>query len=108
MPGVARAEGIDKVFSLTGTGKNCGSPMTNPPMTGPATCAVYVDGYPVVRKDDVVSEHHSAGCGIDVSVLTTYSGTVFVGPGGKNIGRIGDQYTPDNTIITGSSTVFCG
>lgn len=104
MPAVARANGQDSVFSLTGTGKNCLSPIQT--VTGSATCQVYCNGHPVVRIDDLVNPHPFAGCGPDTSVLTTSSQTVFVG--GKGLGRIGDQYTSDNTIISGSSTVFCG
>lgn len=104
MPAVARSNGQDTVFSLTGTGKNCMSPVTT--VTGAPSCQVFVNGHPIVRIDDQVASHPYAGCSPDMSTLTTSSSTVFIG--GKGLGRIGDQYTSDNTIISGSSTVFCG
>lgn len=101
---VARAQGQDTVFSLTGVGPGCGAPMQT--VTGSGTCQVYCNGYPVVRIGDRVGAHPFVGCGPDLSTLSTSSPTVFVG--GMGLARIGDQYTADNTITTGSSTVFCG
>lgn len=103
MPAIARSSGQDRVFSLTGSGKGCGRPFYT--TTGTPTCEVYVNGVKVVRKGDQVALHLAGGCGPDLSSLTTASSTVFVG--GQGIGRIGDVYTSDNTIISGSSTVFC-
>lgn len=56
-------------------------------------------------RDTVQSNTGSGGEGCPAP-LTTGSSTVFVN--GKGIGRIGDQYTSDNTIISGSSNVFAG
>lgn len=104
MPAVARANGIDTVFSLTGTGRNCRSPINT--VTGPGSSTVFVNGHPTVVDGDPVGSHPAQGCGPDLSTLTTFSSTVLVG--GKALGRIGDQYSADNTITSGSSTVFAG
>ena len=104
MPAVARAAGTDTVYSLTGTGFNCNSPMNT--TTGEGSPNVFVNGIAVVREGDKVGVHPRSGCSTDTSVLTTFSATVFVN--GKGIGRLGDQYTSDNTITSGSSTVFAG
>lgn len=101
---VGIARDTDLVFSLTGTGDNCDSPMMT--TTGEHSSNVFVNGLGVVRKDDQVGEHPASGCGLDDSVLTTYSLTVFAN--GREIGRIGDQYTDDNTITSGSGNVFAG
>jgi len=102
MPAVARANGVDTVFSLTGTGFLCNSPMNT--VTGEGSPNVYVNGTPVVREGDKVGVHPRSGCSTDTSVLTTFSPNVYAN--GKRIGRIGDQYTSDNTITSGSPTVF--
>lgn len=104
MPAVARSSGEDDVLSRTGTGINCASPLQTTTGTGSST--VFINGIQVVKIDDPVAPHAFLGCGPDTSVLTTSSTTVFAN--GKGIGRIGDQYTNDNTIISGSSNVFCG
>lgn len=103
MPAVARANGTDSVFSRTGVGRGCRSPRTT--VTGSGTNMVFVNGIPVVVQGDTVGPHAASGCGPDLSVLTSFSGTVFVG--GKGVGRIGDQYTSDNIITSGSENVFC-
>ena len=103
MPAIARSSGQDRVFSRTGTGKGCGRPIYT--TTGDPTCEVYVNGFKVVRRGDMVALHPAGGCGPDLSTLTSSSSTIFVG--GQGIGRIGDSYGSDNTIISGSSTVFC-
>jgi uncharacterized Zn-binding protein involved in type VI secretion len=102
MPAVARAKGDDTVFSLTGSGKNCLSPINT--ITGQATTTVFVNGTECVAEGDIVGSHPAAGCGPDLSTLTTFSATVFAN--GRRIGRIGDQYTSDNTITSGSQNVF--
>lgn len=105
MPAAARADGNDKVFSKTGTGKNCKFPNPNV-VTGPGTCEVYINGFKAVREGDQVGAHAFRGCGPDNSTLTSFSSTVFIG--GKGMGRIGDEYGSDNVITKGSSTVFIG
>jgi uncharacterized Zn-binding protein involved in type VI secretion len=105
MPAVARANGVDTVYSLTGSGSGCNSPMnTTTGVNGSPN--VFVNGIAVVRQDDTVGIHPRSGCSTDTSVLTTFSATVFVN--GKGVGRVGDQYTSDNTITSGSPTVFAG
>lgn len=105
MPAVARANGRDSVFSRTGAGRRCGSAMTT--STGPSSGTVYVNNTLLVVEGDTVGLHPRAGCAPDVSTLSTFSFTVFANSG-KRVGRIGDQYTPDNTITSGSENVFCG
>jgi uncharacterized Zn-binding protein involved in type VI secretion len=109
MPAVARANGVDTVYSLTGTLSSM-SPIRydNPvnTVTGTGSPNVFVNDTPVVRQDDTVGVHLNSTGGTDTSVLTTFSSTVFVN--GKGIGRVGDQYTSDNTITSGSPTVFAG
>ena len=104
MPAAARADGTDKVFSITGTGKDCKFPVQT--VTGTGTCEVYVNGSKVVRGDDQVGSHPFSGCGPDTSTMTEGSSTVFIG--GKKMARIGDNYGSDNIIISGSTTVFIG
>ena len=99
---VARGNGVDDVYSKTGTRKDCKRPV----MTVTAECSsdVFVNGIGVVRVGDQVGPHNAVGCSPDVSTLTNGSSSVFVN--GKALGRIGAQYTPDNTITTGSKDVF--
>lgn len=103
MPAIARANGTDRVFSLTGTGKFCRSPI--PTTTGPGSGTVFVNGVNPVLYGDAVGLHPANGCGPDTSTLSRASSTVFAN--GKRIGRISDEYTSDNVIISGSQTVFC-
>jgi len=100
----ARGNGIDSVDSKTGTGKNCRSPMKT--STGECSTKTYVEGTGVVRRGDAVSPHPFSGCGNDSSTLTTYSSKVF--SDGRNVGRIGDEYTSDNIITSGSEKVIIG
>jgi uncharacterized Zn-binding protein involved in type VI secretion len=104
MPAAARSEGNDSVFSLTGVGLGCGSPVTT--TTGPSSSRVFINGIKSVRRGDQVGPHNRPGCTPDTSVLTSYSSTVFFD--GLNAGRLGDQYTGDNTITSGSPNVFIG
>lgn len=104
MPAAARGNGVDSVYSLTGSGFRCLSPVT----TATNICSenVFSNTIGIVRIGDQVMLHAAAGCGPDESVLTTSSSTVFVN--GRGAGRLGDQYTPDNTITSGSPDVFIG
>jgi uncharacterized Zn-binding protein involved in type VI secretion len=109
MPAVARANGVDTVFSLTGTLSSTRPLAYNNPIdtvTGTGSPDVFVNGTPVVRQDDTVGAHLNSTGGTDTSVLTTFSSSVFVNS--KGIGRLGDQYTSDNTITSGSPSVFAG
>ena len=102
MPAVARSAGTDRVLSLTGSGYLCGSPLQT--VTGTGSPNVFVNGIAIVRKSDTVGVHPRAGCSTDTSTLSTYSATVYAN--GLQIGRIGDEYTSDNIIISGSTNVF--
>lgn len=105
MPAIVLANGQDEVLSLTGTGDECRRPMNI--KTGDATYTkVFVNDHPVVLEGDPVAPHNKGGCVPDTSVLTTYSSKVFVN--GKGVARIGDKYTDDNIITSGSSNVFVG
>jgi uncharacterized Zn-binding protein involved in type VI secretion len=104
MPAAARGNGTDSVFSKTGSGPNCPSPVNT--ATDQCSSDVFIEGDGVVREGDQVAAHPAAGCGPDNSVLTSFSATVFIN--GKGAGRIGDEYTGDNTITSGSGTVFIG
>jgi uncharacterized Zn-binding protein involved in type VI secretion len=104
MPAVARGNGTDTVFSRTGAGKNCGSALTT--STGTGTSTVFINSIPAVFQGNPVALHPAGGCGPDLSTLSSFSSKVFASGGG--LGRIGDQYGSDNTIISGSSTVFAG
>jgi uncharacterized Zn-binding protein involved in type VI secretion len=104
MPAAARSSGQDDVFSKTGTGKFCSRPVQT--VTNEGSENVLINGFGVVRQGDSVGSHAAGGCGPDLSVLTSFSSTVFIN--GKGVGRIGDEYTPDNIIISGSTNVFIG
>ena len=104
MPAAARGNGTDTVFSKTGTGVACASPLNTE--TDECSPDVFIEGDGVVREGDQVANHPAAGCSPDTSVVTTFSATVTIN--GKGAARIGDEYTGDNTITSGSSTVFIG
>lgn len=104
MPPVARGSGQDTVFSLTGSGRRCQSPLET--ATGTCSDNVFVNGYGAVRKGHIVAAHPASGCSTDESQLTTYSGSVFAN--NNEIARLGDQYTSDNTITSGSTNIFAG
>lgn len=109
MPAVARANGVDTVYSLTGTLSGTKPIRYDNPVntvTNEGSPNVYVNGTPVVRENDKVGVHLNGSGGTDTSVLTTFSATVYAN--GKRIGRLGDKYTPDNTITSGSPNVFSG
>lgn len=103
MPAVARSNGSDSVFSPTGTGYKCKSPMTT--STGSAIQQrVFSQGILVVVQGEIVAPHMLPGCNVvDEQSLSTYSPRVSVT--GKKLGRIGDKYG-DNTIISGCPRVF--
>lgn len=104
MAAAARSSGLDRVFSKTGVGKNCGSPVET--VTGLGSTTVLVNGVGIVRQGDTVGFHPAAGCSPDLSTLSMFSSNVLAN--GKGIGRIGDEYTQDNIILSGSSNVFIG
>lgn len=104
MPPVARGDGTDTVLSKTGSGRKCAFPTTT--VTKDCSGDVFVENIGVVRKNDVVGVHNKTGCSVDSSKLTSYSQTVFAN--NLNVGRIGDQYTSDNIVTSGSTTVFAG
>lgn len=104
MPAIATGDKSCVVLSKTGNGKKCRFPRIT--FTDECSTKVFVGGYGVVRKDDAVDPHNKKGCIPDTSVVTTFSSKVFVE--GKGAARIGDKYTDDNIIITGSSSVFIG
>ena len=107
MPAAARGDGVDEVFSETGSGGSkpgCPSPLDT--ATDACSGNVFANGTGIVRIGDTVEPHVAGGCGTDQSPLTSASGTVFVN--GRGAGRIGDEYTSDNTITSGSQNVFIG
>jgi uncharacterized Zn-binding protein involved in type VI secretion len=104
VPAAARGDGTDTVASLTGAGQHCLFPTGA--ATGACSSTVFVNGMGAVRQGDAVAPHRAAGCGLDGSTLTTFSGTVRIEALGA--GRLGDQYTSDNTITSGSASVFIG
>ena len=107
MPAVARANGVDTVYSLTGTLSSTRPVRYDNPIntvTDEGSPNVFVNGTPVVREGDKVAAHLRGDGSTDTSVLTTFSPNVYVN--GKRIGRLGDQYTSDNTITSGSPSVF--
>lgn len=104
MPSVSRGDGVDSVFSKTGSGTNCPSPLTT--ATDECSPDVFANDIGVVREDDQVAPHPAAGCGPDESVLTLGAPAVFANF--QEVGRIGDEYTSDNIITSGSSNVFAG
>lgn len=104
MPPVSHANQQDSVFSPTGSGYKCLSPVTT--STGAATQSrVFADGKLVCHGGDVITPHAIGGCGLDSQSLSSVSSRVFAA--GAGIGRIGDLYG-DNSIISGSSRVFAG
>lgn len=104
MPPIARGNGVDIVFSKTGSGRKCPSPLT----TATAACSdnVFANETGVVRQGDAVAAHPAAGCSNDASTLSSASASVFAN--GSPVGRIGDEYTSDNIITSGSDSVFSG
>jgi uncharacterized Zn-binding protein involved in type VI secretion len=106
MPAAARGFLVDNVFSRTGFGRGCRSPMVPLPRTSLGSASVYINGVGAVRAGDFTSLHPITGCPPDPSVLGPGSTTVFIN--GFPAGRIGDLYTLDNIIISGSTNVFIG
>ena len=101
MPNAARGNGVDSVSSPDGAGYLCASPMTT--ATNECSGNVFVNSIGSVRIGDKVAAHPKAGCGPDLSGLSTSSPNVFVN--GKGMGRLGDVYG-DNTITSGSPNVI--
>lgn len=104
MPEAARGNGNDSVYSLTGTGLFCLSPVTT--ATDQCSSDTFVNNIGAVREGDRVALHNSAGCGSDLSVLTIFSSKVIIN--NKGAGRKGDFYTPDNQITSGSEDTYFG
>lgn len=107
MPPVARGSGQDTVFSITGSGRRCQSPIET--TTNECSNSVFLNDYGIVRKNDKVGVHNKSqggACVPDESTLDTFSNSVFAND--LEIGRIGDEYTSDNTITSGSLNVFSG
>jgi uncharacterized Zn-binding protein involved in type VI secretion len=105
MPSVARGQGEDSVFSKTGSGKDCVSPLT----VGTNECSpdVRANNICVVREDDQVEPHPLPGCTpTDEAVVSAGAPAVFANF--QEVARIGDEYGSDNTITSGSSNVFAG
>lgn len=96
----------DSVLSKYGANYKCSQPM----QTTVGECndrQVYANGILVVCIGNKISPHPDPDCTpVDESVLTKASTTVFIN--GKGVGRIGDEYTANNTITQGSATVFAG
>ena len=101
MPNAARGDGVDSVFSPTGSGYNCASPMTT--STNVCSSNTFVNGIGSVRIGDAVMPHPITGCGTDGQVLSVASPDVYVN--GMGAGRLGDLYG-DNSITSGSADVF--
>jgi uncharacterized Zn-binding protein involved in type VI secretion len=108
MPAIATGDGPSGtpsiVFSLTGNGKDCRFPVTT--KSGEFSDKVFVEGAGVVTIGMRVFPHPNLNCGVDESPLTQASSKVFVG--GLGVARIGDEYTSDNIITSGSAKVFVG
>lgn len=104
MPAVARGSGTDTVLSKTGVGKNCARPTDT--VTNECSPDVFCNSIGVVRYGDLVGIHNKAGCTPDTSTLSSGSSTIFVN--GQKLGRIGDMYTADNIITSGSENTFAG
>lgn len=105
MRAIATGDQTCVVLSLTGSGDECRFPTIT--STNECSDKVTVGGFGVVTEGDMVNPHSKASdCSTDTSVLTTFSSKVTIG--GKGVGRIGDKYTSDNIIISGSSKVFIG
>lgn len=105
MAAIARGNQKDKVLSKTGSGDDCKYPKNTTTGTD-SSDKVFIQGFGAVVAGDRVGPHSKRDCVPDTSVLTTYSSKVFVG--GKGVGRIGDKYTDDNIIVSGSDKVFIG
>lgn len=106
MPAVARGNGRDTVFSKTGTARCCAYHINT--STNQCSSNVFVNNVGVVRQGDAVTPHPFGGgcCTTDNFPLTTFSNKVFINDRGA--GRIGDEYTTDNIITSGSVNVFFG
>lgn len=105
MAAIARGNARDKVLSRTGSGDDCKYPKNT--TTGEnSSDKVFIEGFGAVVEGDRVGPHSKRNCVPDTSTLTTFSSKVLVG--GKGVARIGDKYTDDNIIVSGSAKVFVG
>lgn len=103
MPAVSRLG--DSVFSQTGSGYKCRSPLTTSIAT--ASSRVFADGIGIARGGvDKVADHAKAGCNPDGSLIIQSSSRFLIE--GHPAARIGDSAPSDNTLIAGSSRVFFG
>ena len=102
MPAIARMDGIDKVFSPHGTGKDCKFPTTQATQEG--SSRVFADGHGVVRRGDAMKSHPAPGCSPHAPTLDAGSSRVFVE--NEQLARIGDVYGGEHPIISGSSRCF--
>jgi uncharacterized Zn-binding protein involved in type VI secretion len=101
---VATGDETCQVLSFTGSGKKCRFPIMT--TTDECSTKVFIGGIGVVREDDRIAPHDKSGCVLDSSVVTSFSSNVYVE--GKGLARIGDRYTSDNIIASGSPAVFAG
>lgn len=105
MPGIARRNGVDTVYSPDGTGKNCAFPTTQ--TTSGGSDNVFVNGTGAVRIGDPMITHpSSSACLPHTPTLSSGSSSVFVN--GLAVGRIGDVYGGTHNILSGSSNVIAG
>lgn len=91
-------------MSPDGRGRNCASPMETS-VDEVNSNNVFANSILIVVQGNLIAPHPRGGCDIDTSTLSTFSSNVFIG--GKNVGRIGDNYG-NNVISQGSPTVFAG
>jgi uncharacterized Zn-binding protein involved in type VI secretion len=103
----ARGSYRDQVLSQTGDPfRDC---CEGPIITSTSECSknVIINGYGAVRFGDRVKTHLigcGECCGLDRSQLDTGAFSVFVNK--RHMGRMGDHYTVDNQIISGSLNVL--
>lgn len=110
MPGVARGDQIENVFSKTGTYSSSKPTRYNNPFpTNTDSCSsdVFVNGIGVVIVGDNVKSHKTSTGSPDTSTCDAANGyNVFANS--KLVAVAGSQYTGDNIIVTGSSNVIIG
>lgn len=104
MPAAAIGNGKSTVFSKTGTGYKCRFPLTT--ATDECSTKVFIGDDGAVFVGNRVKAHPKPGCSTDTSTLTTGSSKVTVE--GQPMGRVGDKYTNDNIITSGSPKVMVG
>ena len=104
MPAAAIGNGKSTVFSITGAGYKCRFPLTT--STDQCSSKVFIGTDGAVFVGNRIQAHPKSGCGPDTSTVTTGSSKVTVE--GQPMARVGDQYTSDNTITSGSFKVMVG